>query len=133
MIAKAWTSVPGIVKVLCCTALFVCVVAAPASAQIPDKFENLKVFPKDIPKADLIAAMRNFSRSLGVRCTFCHVGEEGQPLSSFDFVSDENDHKNTARVMMKMVDGINNTHLAELEKSGGKSYRNFDTETILNT
>lgn len=29
--------------------------------------------------------MRNITGALGVRCQFCHVGEEGMPLERFDF------------------------------------------------
>src|SRR4051794_28316130 len=65
--------------------------AQPPSA--PPAFKNLKVFPKDISRADLIANMKFFAQSLGVRCTFCHVGEEGQPLSTFDFASDAKEKK----------------------------------------
>jgi hypothetical protein len=70
-------------------------------------FKNLKVLPKDISRADLIANMKFFTRSLGVRCTYCHVGEESQPLSAYDFVSDAKDHKNTARAMLAMVAMLN--------------------------
>src|SRR3982750_125622 len=41
--------------------------------QIPEKFENLQVLPKDIPRDTLIGVMRGFANSLGVRCTYCHV------------------------------------------------------------
>ena len=57
------------------------------NAQIPDKFSNLKVLPKDISKGELIGNMKNAAIGLGVRCTFCHVGE-GDDLSTFDFASD---------------------------------------------
>jgi hypothetical protein len=49
-----------------------------------------------------------------VRCEHCHVGETGQPLSTFDFASDEKASKEKARVMLQMVQAINNTHLSEL-------------------
>ncbi len=78
----------------------------PPAFAIPP-FKNLKVFPKDISRADLLASMKFFSQSLGVRCTYCHVGTEGQPLSTFEFASDAKDHKNTARAMMAMVAMIN--------------------------
>ena len=51
--------------------------------------------------------MKFFAQSLGVRCTFCHVGTEGQPLSSFDFASDAKREKQTARMMLAMVQRIN--------------------------
>ena len=43
------------------------------AAQIPDKFENLKVLPKDIPQRELIDVMRGFAGALGFRCHNCHV------------------------------------------------------------
>ena len=73
----------------------------------PDKFVNLQVFPQDVSPGVLITAMKNFTRALGVRCQFCHVGKEGMPLDQFDFVSDTNPHKNTARMMLRMVGEVN--------------------------
>jgi tetratricopeptide (TPR) repeat protein len=78
---------------------------SPAPAQIPDKFTNLEVLPKDIGKRELVGAMRGISMGLGVRCDFCHV-ESGDHM---DFASDEKEHKRTARAMMRMVDEINGT------------------------
>jgi len=77
-----------------------------AKAQIPDKFQNLQVLPKDISKRELINKMKNATRGLGVRCEFCHVGE-GNDLSKFDFPSDDKQHKVKARIMFKMVKYIN--------------------------
>ena len=51
--------------------------------------------------------MKFFAQSLGVRCTFCHVGQEGQPLSTYDFASDAKREKQTARAMLVMVHKIN--------------------------
>jgi hypothetical protein len=77
----------------------------PAFASPPHK--NLKVLPQDISAQQLLGTMKFFAQSLGVRCTYCHVGQEGQPLSSFDFPSDAKEHKNIARGMMRMVAQIN--------------------------
>jgi len=73
----------------------------------PDRAKNLKVLPKDTPKEKLQATMIGFTRSLGVRCPFCHVGQEGQPLTTFDFVSDQKPMKQAARGMMKLVKRTN--------------------------
>jgi tetratricopeptide (TPR) repeat protein len=73
----------------------------------PERAKNLKVLPKDTPKEKLTATMVGFTRSLGVRCPFCHVGQEGQPLTTFDFVSDKKPEKDVARGMMKMVRDVN--------------------------
>jgi len=85
-------------------------------AQIPDSFVNLKVLPHDITKDDLMSVMKSFTSSLGVRCDFCHVGEAGQPLSTFNFVSDEKNNKKKARIMYNMVQDINNDYLSELSQ-----------------
>src|SRR5206468_7993673 len=78
-------------------------VAATASAPVaqsqprfewPEKARNLKVLPKNTPKEKLSATMIGFTRALGVRCPFCHVGQEGQPLTTYDFVSDQKPTKN---------------------------------------
>jgi photosynthetic reaction center cytochrome c subunit len=84
----------------------------PPSAALQPQFaippyKNLKLFPKDISRADLLSNMKFFSQSLGVRCTFCHVGEEGKPLSTFDFASDAKNKKLTARKMLAMAHRIN--------------------------
>ena len=73
----------------------------------PEKFVNLKIFPPDTTPDVLINAMKNFTRYLGVRCQFCHVGEEGMPLEKFDFVSDVKPEKETARMMIRMAGEIN--------------------------
>jgi len=89
--------------------------AWPVTAQgIPDEFTNLKVFPEDIEQEGLVNAMRGFSMGLGVRCEFCHVGEPGQPLSTFDFASDDKETKLKAREMLRMVEAINSDHLTRL-------------------
>lgn len=87
---------------------------APALAQIPSKFENLKVLPKDIARDSLAAVMRGFAFGLGVRCQFCHAGEEGQPFSEWKFQSDEKATKRKARFMLQMVNYLNEERLPGL-------------------
>ncbi|MGB8131789.1 MAG: hypothetical protein WCG81_18525, partial [Candidatus Angelobacter sp.] len=36
-----------------------------ATAQIPDKFTNLQVLPKETSKAELVSIMRNYAGDLG--------------------------------------------------------------------
>ena len=98
--------IPSLVLVVACGLAL----STPVSAQgkfPPDKFTNLQVFPKDASPDVVITAMKNFTRGLGVRCPFCHVGEEGMPLEKFDFVSDTKPEKQTARMMMRMAGEIN--------------------------
>ncbi len=73
----------------------------------PDSLINVQVFPRTTPVAEVTAAMRSFAMGLGVRCQYCHVGEEGMPLERFDFASDEKRTKLVARQMMRMVQEIN--------------------------
>ncbi len=87
--------------------------ALPVQAQIPESFTNLKVFPKDIPKRQLIDTMKGFTQALGVRCQFCHVGQ-GDDLATFDFASDDKEHKQIAREMLRMVSEINKSFIAKL-------------------
>jgi tetratricopeptide (TPR) repeat protein len=92
---------------LVCAALML--VAASASAQIPDKFTNLKVLPKDTPKPELIKIMRQFAGDLGVRCGHCHYAKNPEDFSSFNFASDQKPEKDIARNMMRMAKEINET------------------------
>jgi photosynthetic reaction center cytochrome c subunit len=73
----------------------------------PDSLINVKVIPRTTPVMQLVGTMRNITFALGVRCQFCHVGEEGLPLEKFDFAKDEKRTKLVARQMMQMVAEIN--------------------------
>jgi len=77
------------------------------------------VLPKDWPGKRLQPVMIGFTRSLGVRCSYCHKGEEGKPLSTYDFASDENPNKNRAREMLRMLDDIN-ADLKKIQPSGNQ-------------
>lgn len=77
----------------------------PAFANPPHR--NLKVLPQDITAPQLLGTMKFFAQSLGVRCSFCHVGTEGQPLSTYDFASDAKPNKDVARGMIRMVKELN--------------------------
>ncbi len=87
--------------------------AAPLAAQIPEKFTNLKVFPADVPRRQLIDTMRAFTGALGVRCNHCHVGENVTTLEGFDFASDAKETKQAARAMMALTREAN----AAIEKA----------------
>ncbi len=88
---------------------------SPAAAQFPpDSLKNLQVLPEDLSVRAVIDTMRSFADALGVRCSYCHVGREGEPLSSFDFVADKKPEKERARAMLQMVAAINTQHLAKL-------------------
>lgn len=80
----------------------------------PDTLRNLKVLPASMPVPQVIAMMRGFTTALGVRCTYCHVGEENQPLDRYDFAADDRRPKLVAREMIRMVADINQRTLASL-------------------
>jgi hypothetical protein len=73
----------------------------------PDSLINIKVLPKTMPVTQVLGVMRAFAGDLGVRCSYCHVAKEGQPLAQVDFASDEKREKKIARQMMLMVQEIN--------------------------
>jgi tetratricopeptide (TPR) repeat protein len=97
--------------------------AFPALAQEPwtwpEKPKNLQVFPKDWSGTRLRPVMIGFTRALGVRCSYCHKGEEGKSLSTYDFASDENPNKDRAREMYRMLGDITD-HLKKITPSGDK-------------
>jgi hypothetical protein len=73
---------------------------------------NLQVLPKEISAARLGKLMKRFEKELGVSCSHCHV--ENPQTQKLDYASDENPAKQTARVMIAMLDDINNKYLAQL-------------------
>jgi hypothetical protein len=85
-----------------------------AEAQMPEKFTNLQVLPKDMRRPELSALMRSYASALGVRCEQCHVGAEAPDFKGTDFASDAKESKRTARLMMKMVRTINEESLPPL-------------------
>ncbi|HUR83498.1 MAG TPA: c-type cytochrome [Thermoanaerobaculia bacterium] len=89
-------------------------VAAPKS-----EFKNLQVLHKDIQKDQLLAAMRGFTRGLGVRCDHCHVQIATDPKPQFDFPNDEKETKRAAREMIRMVAQINGTWIPRVEAAAG--------------
>jgi hypothetical protein len=96
---------------LCVLVLGASMTALP-SAQIPASFTNLQVFPKDVPRSDLVNAMKGITSALGVRCTYCHVGPDD--LNGMDFATDEKRTKKVARTMMRMVRSINADYIATI-------------------
>jgi hypothetical protein len=69
----------------------------PAKPRTPPEPKNLKVLK--VPASEIIPLMRAYSASLGVKCNHCHI--QG------NFASDENPHKEIARMMISMTQEIN--------------------------
>ena len=106
-----------ILCVLCFAILLIPTARAQEQWTWPEKPKNIQVLPKDWPGKRLQPVMAGFTRALGVRCSYCHKGEEGKPLSTFDFASDENPNKDRAREMLRMLGDIND-HLKKIQPSG---------------
>jgi Photosynthetic reaction centre cytochrome C subunit len=73
---------------------------------------NLKVLPGDISAAEIGKVMRRFETDLGVKCGHCHV--EDPNTHKFDYASDDNPAKGTARLMITMLKDINEKYLPQL-------------------
>jgi hypothetical protein len=95
-----------------------------AQGQAPNVFENpknLQVLPKDIDAQTLRGWMVGAAQGLGVRCWACHIGEEGQDLTTFDFVADTKPMKLVAREMFRMTMSINETLMPAVAKLQNES------------
>jgi photosynthetic reaction center cytochrome c subunit/tetratricopeptide repeat protein len=71
----------------------------PAPAQQPPPMTNLQLYPKETPRAEIVATMQGFTQALGVQCTYCHMGQ----APNFDFASDAKPTKTVARKMILMA------------------------------
>lgn len=73
---------------------------------------NLQVLPAQSSRASVRGLMKQYERDLGVSCSYCHV--EDRDSGFIDYASDDNPRKNTARIMISMLNDINEKHLAAL-------------------
>src|SRR5262249_25452130 len=80
---------------------------AAGRGQAPPSPQNLQVLPKDISREELLGTMRGYTAGLGVQCNYCHV-QEGRGGRN-DFATDEKQPKKTARVMITMMNHVNET------------------------
>lgn len=78
--------------------------SAPQEKTVEQVDKNIKVLT-GMPASQLIPVMNFFAASMGRRCNFCHVNNNGQ----WDYASDAKPEKNTAREMIKLVMDINKT------------------------
>jgi hypothetical protein len=81
-------------------------------------FSNLQVFPQNITHDELIAAMRGFTRALGVRCDHCHVPNPPGSKEVFDFPNDSKPEKKAARMMLRMTRAINANYVSKVNEHG---------------
>jgi hypothetical protein len=85
--------------------------AAQGRPQGSDTLVNTQVIPHNTPVPQVLAMMRGFTGALGVRCEYCHVEREGGPP---DFPLDDKRTKRTARLMMRLVQQINDSTLSRI-------------------
>ena len=84
------------------------------------KFENLKILPKNISNEDLDKVMDGFKAALGVKCSFCHAPSKDTAQKHPDFASDDKPEKNIARKMMKMTAKINKKYFSYDKDENGQ-------------
>ena len=70
------------------------------ASPIPDRFVNLQVLPKDIPKEQLVNIMKQLSVTFEVRCSHCHTVSDDLKDGKFD--SDEKEIKRKTRELFKL-------------------------------
>jgi Photosynthetic reaction centre cytochrome C subunit len=81
-------------------------IAGSENKRAGDEFTNVLLM-KDTTAAEFLKTMDYYGRSLSVGCQFCHVGG-----GKWD--DDTKEAKKTARVMIELVNLINNTGLSKL-------------------
>ena len=86
---------------------------AGSSAQDLAPATNLRVLPKDTSPADIKILMEEYAQDLGVKCEHCH--STNPRTRQLDYAADDNPAKQTARVMIAMLEAINNKYLAQLD------------------
>ena len=73
---------------------------------------NLKALSKDLSSEDIHTLMHSYTNAIGAPCGYCH--EENSQIKKMDFASDGNPMKETARMMIRMTNDINNRYLTQL-------------------
>ena len=79
-------------------------VEAPQEKTVEQVGKNIKVLT-GMPESQLIPVMNFFAASMGRRCNYCHVNNQGQ----WDYASDAKPEKASAREMIKLVLDNNKT------------------------
>jgi hypothetical protein len=77
---------------------------SPQEKTVEQVQKNIKVLT-GLPQSQLIPVMNFFAASMGRRCNYCHVNNQGQ----WDYASDAKPEKAAAREMIKLVMDINKT------------------------
>ncbi|MBI3890103.1 MAG: c-type cytochrome [Candidatus Wallbacteria bacterium] len=69
---------------------------------------------KGLAKPELVKVMKGFCAALGKKCDFCHV--------KGDFSSDDKDNKRTARMMLDLVDTLNEKFFTDPKEARATCY-----------
>lgn len=85
--------------------------------------KNLQVLPKDLTGERVHQIMEKWSKALGTHCDTCHSPDPNAPLEAghrprLNFALDKKPEKNTARLMMKMVEDINGNYIGKIDNAG---------------
>jgi len=115
MLKNRATAVLAVVFAAACAAISQQKAQAPRVADNLE-FHNLKVLPPNLSHDQLIATMRFFARSLGVKCNHCHVVNPAGSKEEFDFPADAKPEKNAARTMIRMANQINGDFISRLNR-----------------
>ena len=102
-----------VTAVLISAIFFICQSLSPQQREEHPKPTNLKILPKNMSGDEVVAVMRTFSKSLGVKCNHCHAQRKDDE-KKLDFASDEKHEKTIARKMMKMTGDINKKYIAKI-------------------
>lgn len=86
--------------------------AAPAQKELmaEDVYKNIQVL-RGVPENQFLSTMGFFSASIGESCEFCHDDE-----SSWAGYAKDNEHKQTARKMILMMNAINKSYFGGARK-----------------
>jgi len=123
---------------LAAAALAVAVCPGPAPAQAPQTPPagehhihtfppptNLQVLPKDLTGEQVHHIMEGWADALGTHCTTCHAPDPNAPVmpnghQRLDYSLDTKPEKKTARLMVTMVQDINNNYIGKIDNAGIK-------------
>jgi hypothetical protein len=100
--------------------------AATSAPQEKPEWKNLKVIPKNTDEDQMERIMHQYTRQLGVTCSYCHPDTKpGIIPVMVDFVTDEIPKKEVARKMMRMTDKLNRKYFDYKNDYGYESFKNI--------
>jgi hypothetical protein len=108
-------------KITVIAGVIIFVVAGIAASNPPEeKFQNLKILPKNISEKTIDKVMDEFANALGVKCNFCHF-QSSTDSTQWDMASDQKPEKSVARKMITMSNKINKNFFKAKTKYGDEN------------